>query len=314
MSRELRPADALGVQRVIGDEAAADLGAALVANGDAVAARKDALDSRDPAGKRLLPPASAAAAPASTNTAPLSSSEPPIQILRAAIGFDGVRNHVHRPPSATRAMGCSTRPSAMTMCAPAAVAIRAASILVRMPPRDSSDAAAARHRLDLRRHALDNGKEPRVGVVGRRGVVEAGDVGQQDQQVRARHGGDARGEPVVVAIADLAGGDRVVLVDDRNRAHRHEATQRRAGVEISTPLLGVLQGQEHLAGDDRMFLQRPRPFARQARSARPRRTPGCPRASSAPFGRPAMVRPSAIAPDDTTSTLAPPAMQPCDIG
>ena len=33
------------------------------------------------------------------------------------------------------------RPSAITMCAPAEVAMRAASILVRMPPRDSSDAA-----------------------------------------------------------------------------------------------------------------------------------------------------------------------------
>ena len=32
---------------------------------------------------------------------------------------------------------------------------------------------------------------------------------------RARHGGDTRGEPVVVAVADLVGGDRVVLVDHR---------------------------------------------------------------------------------------------------
>ena len=37
---------------------------------------------------------------------------------------------------------------------------------------------------------------------GRRGV-EAVDVGQQHQQVGAHHGGDAGGQPVVVAVADL---------------------------------------------------------------------------------------------------------------
>ena len=41
-------ADALGVQGVIGDEPAPDLGPALVADGDAIAAREHALDARDP--------------------------------------------------------------------------------------------------------------------------------------------------------------------------------------------------------------------------------------------------------------------------
>ncbi len=74
-------------------------------------------------------------------TAPFSSSVPPIQTLRAAIGLDGVRNQVHGPPSATRAIGWAIRPSAITMWAPPAAAMRAASILVRMPPREASEAA-----------------------------------------------------------------------------------------------------------------------------------------------------------------------------
>src|SRR5690606_39642159 len=46
-------------------------------------------------------------------------------------------------------------------------------------------------------------------------VVDAVHVGQQHQQVGADQVGDEGGEPVVVAEADLVGGDGVVLVDDR---------------------------------------------------------------------------------------------------
>ena len=84
---------------------------------------------------------SASAAPASMISAPFGSSAPAIQVLRAVAGLDGVRNHVQRPPPAIRASGLCGRPSAMTMWVPPAVAIIPASILVRMPPRDSSEAA-----------------------------------------------------------------------------------------------------------------------------------------------------------------------------
>ena len=84
---------------------------------------------------------SARAAPASIVTEPFSSSVPPIHALRAVTGLDGVRNQVQGPPSAIRAIGWATRPSAITMYAPPAPAMRAASILVRMPPRDASEAA-----------------------------------------------------------------------------------------------------------------------------------------------------------------------------
>ena len=54
------------------------------------------------------------------------------------------------------------------------------------------------------------------GVALRRRGVEPVDVGKQDEQVGADHGGDAGGEPVIVAIADFGGRDGVVLVDDRH--------------------------------------------------------------------------------------------------
>ena len=122
---------------------------------------------------------------------------------------------------------------------------------------------AAGHRLDLRRQPLDHRNQPRRRTLLRRRVVEAGDVGEQDQQIGARHGGDAGGEPIVVAVADLARRHRVVLVDDRHGAHRRQAAERLARVEIAAALLGVLQRQQHLAGDDAVPMQAQRPGARQ---------------------------------------------------
>ena len=65
-----------------------------------------------------------------------------IHFLRAVTGFAGVRNQVQGAPSAIALSGWAMRPDAITMWVPAAVAIFAASILVRMPPRDSSEPAA----------------------------------------------------------------------------------------------------------------------------------------------------------------------------
>src|SRR6201991_4439392 len=73
---------------------------------------------------------------------PFGSSEPAIQRLRAVTGLAGVRNHEQRPPSAVACKGCPILPDAITICVPLMVAILAASILVYMPPRDSSDSAA----------------------------------------------------------------------------------------------------------------------------------------------------------------------------
>src|SRR5450631_2295901 len=73
---------------------------------------------------------------------PFGSSDPAIQRFRAVTGLAGVRNQVQRPPSAIACSGCSILPDAISIWVPAVVAIFAASILVYMPPRDSSDSAA----------------------------------------------------------------------------------------------------------------------------------------------------------------------------
>ena len=71
----------------------------------------------------------------------------------------------------------------------------------------------------------DHVEAARGGVEARVGGVEAVDVGQQHQQVGADHRRDLRGEAVVVAVADLVGGDRVVLVDDRHDAEVEQGLQ-----------------------------------------------------------------------------------------
>ena len=45
-------------------------------------------------------------------------------------------------------------------------------------------------------------------------------IGEQEQQTCSREVGDQGGEAIVVAEIDLVGGDRVVLVDDRDDSQR----------------------------------------------------------------------------------------------
>jgi hypothetical protein len=96
---------------------------------------------RTPAGSRLLPAFSAVWAPASTCSSPAAWSWPAIQVLRAVTGVLAGANQEWRAPVSMAFSGWSVLPEAMIMAQPAPVAILPASILVRMPPRDSSEAA-----------------------------------------------------------------------------------------------------------------------------------------------------------------------------
>ncbi len=142
------------------------------------------------------------------------------------------------------------------MVVPVAVAILAASTLVCMPPRDSSEAALPAIASISAVTLSTSGRNVGVRVGRRRGRVEAVDVGQEDEQVGAHHGGDAGGEAVVVAVADLVGGDGVVLVDDRDRAELQQRGDGRAGVEVAAALLGVAEGEQDLPGGEAVALQR----------------------------------------------------------
>ncbi len=78
-------------------------------------------------------------------------------------------------------------------------------------------------------------------------VVEAVDVGEEDEEVRADEVGDERGEPVVVAEADLVRGDGVVLVDDGEGAHGQQLVQGPVRVAVVGAPAGVVGGEQHLA-------------------------------------------------------------------
>ena len=130
---------------------------------------------------------------------------------------------------------------------PASVAIRAASTLVPMPPSPTPAAAGPADddvlEVGSRGHL---GDEPAATPVGRP-VVQAVDIGQQDQGIRADQVGHERGETVVVAEADLRGGHGVVLVDDRHDVELQQSLEGALGVAVVRPADQVVGGEQHLA-------------------------------------------------------------------
>ena len=100
---------------------------------------------------------------------------------------------------------------------PAPVAIFAADQFRRHAATADTGNGCARHRFDFATDRGDFGNMRRAWIARRIGGVEAIDIRQQHQAIRFHHGGDTRGQPVIVAVADFGGGDRVVLVDDGQR-------------------------------------------------------------------------------------------------
>jgi hypothetical protein len=129
----------------------------------------------------------------------------------------------------------------MAMAQPADVAIFAAAILVAMPPEPTGRGGSAAHGLDFGRDLAHLGDQFRGGIAVRVGRVQARDIGQQQQAVRAGHLRHARREPVVVAVTDLRGRHRVVLVDHRQRAELEQLGQRGARIEIAAAVLAVFE-------------------------------------------------------------------------
>ncbi len=108
-------------------------------------------------------------------------------------------------------------------------------------------------------------------IAARVGGVEPIDVRQQHQQVRADHLRGAGGQAVVVAIADLLGGHRVVLVDHRDGVQAQQGLQGGAGVQPAAAHLGVVTRQQHLGAGQAVRLQGFLPGAHQQRLACRRR-------------------------------------------
>ena len=237
--------DTLRVVRRIGDEPATELAPVGRADNHRVAAVECALDARHTGRQQAL-----------------ARSQ---RLLGAGVDVDvALRARAARRSSAcarsrdrrgrgttctarlrrSRAGGAAPCPLVMTMCVPAASAIFAASILVFMPPFDSSVPASPAIASISGVIAVTTSRmlAARVVAAGRRGV-EPVDVGEQHQAVGAHHGGDARRQAVVVAVADLGGRDRVVLVDDGQRAERQQRLDGVARVEVAAALLGVAERQ-----------------------------------------------------------------------
>ena len=88
-----------------------------------------------------------------------------------------------------------------------------------------------------------------VGVEPRVRRVQAVEVGEQDEQVGLHGVRHERRDPVVVAVAQLVAGDRVVLVDDRDAAELEQTLQRLAPVQVLVPIDEVVRVDEHLGTD-----------------------------------------------------------------
>jgi hypothetical protein len=197
-------------------------------------------------------------------------------------------------------------PSVIAMAQPAAVAVRAAITLVFMPPLDRPEPASPAIASISGVIASISGRcAAAASPAGWRYKARPHPTGAR--RYPPRHHRDLRGQPVIVAIADLVGGDGVVLVDDRHRAAPQKGGQRRARVQVAPPVPAVVQRQQDLRRGDPVGRQRLFPGARQPDLPhRRRRLRLVERQRPGPSANAA--RPSAMEPEETTITSVPRAL------
>ena len=121
------------------------------------------------------------------------------------------------------------------------------------PPRPSWPSRRSRPRTRSRRRRLPRGRQrcgrrrggsPRSGW---RTVIQAVDIGEQNEGVRGHQVGNQGSEPVVVAEPDLAGRHGVVLVDHRDDPEVQQPVQRAPRVAIVGPPGHILDGEQDLS-------------------------------------------------------------------
>ena len=146
-----------------------------------------------------------------------------------------------------------------------------------------------------------------VGIRGR--GVEAVDVGQQNEAIGGNHRGDTGGQAVVVAVADLGSRHSVVFVDDGNGLQGKKRLQGVARIEIAATLLRVAEGQEDL-GDGQSPLA-PELLVGVGETDLPDRGRGLALLQrERTFGQPELWRPSAMEPEETSTTSLPALARP----
>ena len=194
---------------------------------------------------------SARTAPASTAMAPAGFSVPAIHCLRVASGVEVGTNQVQRAPVLDAlAADADAPPWRCTSGSPRPPRSWRRRSWSACRPNPSALLDAARHGLDLRRDLEHAGDEFGVRVAGADWPCTARRCPTAAPGNRRRHLRHPRGQAVVVAVADLGGRHRVVLVDDRHRAQRQQRVEGAARIQIAAALLGVARGQQNLRHRD----------------------------------------------------------------
>src|SRR5690606_1149002 len=83
------------------------------------------------------------------------------------------------------------------------------------------------------------------------GAHQAGDAGEEDQQLRPDEAGDDGGKGIVVADLEFVDGDRIVFVEDGNDvAMREDRVQGGEDVAAAAGVLEIVVGDEELGDLD----------------------------------------------------------------
>ena len=137
------------------------------------------------------------------------------------------------------------------------------------------------------------------------GRVQTLGVGEQHQQVGRQVVGHQRGDAVVVAVADLVAGDRVVLVDDRDAPQLEQPDEGLSCVQVLAPVDEVVRHEQHLGGHRAPCDRGERLYTSISRLC-PAADKACSVGMSAGrAGRPSAATPADTAPELTTTTSWP---------
>ena len=115
--------------------------------------------------------------------------------------------------------------------------------------------ALAGHADELRIGEVGLADELGVGITAWIAIEQTFLIREDHQQVGLDEIHRQRAERVVVAQADLVGGDRVVFVDDRHHAELEQGVEGATGVEVAAAVGDILVREQHLCGLEPVLLE-----------------------------------------------------------